>query len=154
MCRPVKLDSQKLKNNFLGVYKKDTLFNLAKVKIKKDYLKGYQAHHIIPVEVIKEYVEESEYEFYNQDWNCLMVAEYGDAIIHSGSHPRYNEFVEKFIAMLFEVFSETSFAEIAVGIATIIREDFNDALTKERLQHTRDMSMDTFAENYLWDVYC
>lgn len=153
MCRPVELNSQKLKDAFLRKYKKDTKIKLPINEIKKEYFQSYQAHHIIPVEIIEENVDASQYKKYNDEWNCLMIPACDEIIIHCKNHPRYNEFVREFITMLWEVFPDYSFEDIAKGIAEVIREDFNNALTMERLNN-RKMSMDTFAEKYLWNVYC
>lgn len=161
MPRSSKLNSQQLKNHFKSHFKEDTELK----EIDKDLFEGYQAHHIIPAVVLQGYgIPEDELGIYNLEWNCLLVANYDDAIIHNGSHPSYNDFVTEFLNVFMEVFKEDGypFSEIAKGVADIIRDDFNDALSRERIiklnaeRNNEDFavkSMDDFANTYLWNVY-
>ena len=64
------------------------------------YLKGKQAHHIIPLEFLCELYncEESELsEEFNEEWNCLILPAHGKqtALCHSGCHNEKMIFVVK-----------------------------------------------------------
>ena len=61
-------------------------------------IKGKQAHHIIPVEILMDFfstTEEDLPELFNEEWNCLMLPARGDmtSLRHSGKHPRYSRLV-------------------------------------------------------------
>ncbi|MCM1325637.1 MAG: AHH domain-containing protein [Bacteroidales bacterium] len=56
-----------------------------------------QAHHVIPVEILKELYDCTEAalpETFNEEWNCLMLpTEQSAEFVHWGSHPWYTEFI-------------------------------------------------------------
>lgn len=153
MCgRPRNLNSAKLKNIFLKKFKGETGLTASQRAIRTEYFQSFQAHHIVPVEVIQEYSDSVDYNFYNQDWNCLMIPSYGDAIIHNGSHPQYNEFISALIKVYRQTYPDANLRDIAVGIADFIRMVLDNALVEERRQGGR-ISLNQFAEKYLWPVY-
>lgn len=74
--------------------------NLRKNFIEKygeEAARGKQAHHLIPVEILKEIYhcgEEDLPEEYNQTWNCLMLpTDQSAEFVHWGSHSWYTQFV-------------------------------------------------------------
>lgn len=59
-------------------------------------LEDYQAHHIIPVEVLCELLGENENdlsETYNEPWNGILLPKRG-VMAHEGSHGRYSGFIK------------------------------------------------------------
>lgn len=59
--------------------------------------RGKQAHHVIPVEILKEiyHCDEKDLpEEFNEPWNCLMLpTDQAAEFVHWGSHPWYSQFV-------------------------------------------------------------
>lgn len=58
---------------------------------------GKQAHHVIPVEILKELYNCDEAalpETFNEEWNCLMLPTNQSAeFVHWGNHPWYTQFI-------------------------------------------------------------
>lgn len=56
-----------------------------------------QAHHVIPVEILKELYgcDEADLpETFNEEWNCLMLpTDASQEFVHWGSHPWYTNFI-------------------------------------------------------------
>lgn len=63
----------------------------------EDAVRGKQAHHVIPVEILKTVYncdEEELSEEFNGTWNCLMLpANQSEEFGHWGSHPWYTKFI-------------------------------------------------------------
>ena len=150
------LDSRKLKDNFVKLYKIECEISSSIRKVKQEFLQNYQAHHIVPVQVLKALeINESDYGDYNKETNCMLIPKYGDAIVHNGSHPIYNAFVLLYVEDMIDLFNNGNYLqkEIILGAAEWIKDEYNEALTKERNMHIRTLSMDDFAKIYLWDKY-
>ena len=156
------LTSEKLKREFLKVFKKDSGIRCSMKKIRQDLLINQQAHHIVPVQVLKALnINENAYENYNRESNCLIVPKMGAPIVHNGAHPQYNAFVLLYIEDSFALFEESeskySEKEIILAAADIIRDAFNDAMSIESRNYyfgdQLSLSMDDFARRYLWAYY-
>lgn len=89
----------------------------AKLPPKKDWAKRYNAHHIIPNEVVRDHIKPSDTNPYNDPWNCIMLPNLrkasarNDAFVYKGksgnkhltkplhaNHPNYNQKTAKYIA--------------------------------------------------------
>lgn len=162
MCRPTELSSTSLKSSFVEEFRKLTALTISKKKIDTLYLRGYQAHHIVPVQIIKKFSSSDDYDFYNCAWNCLMVPNSNAYIVHNGSHPSYNDFVQELISGYLELYNSygdeispqfgSSLHDVAVAAADLIKTEYNRAETEQRIAE-EVITMDEFADKYLWKVY-
>lgn len=152
MPRPGELSSQKLKNCFLREFKRATELTESQRAIRTEYFTGYQAHHIVPVEIIRNVINPGDYTYYNQDWNCLMIASYGDAIVHRTSHPRYNDFMALLLTTYRAAYPDASWEDIAYNATEFIRMVLDYAVVEQRRKHEQ-IDLDQFADIYLWAVY-
>lgn len=115
------MNSTRLKNNYI---KEENL----QLKIKD--LSGYQAHHIIPIEVVKNYAnlaDKDEDEYYDGAWNCLLLPEESEYALcnHKGSHPEYTKYVGR---LVLEIMNDRriDFKTAAREAAELIRTFYND----------------------------
>ena len=90
--------------------------------------KNYQAHHIIPIEVLTEIFEvdcEDLSEDFNQTWNGILLPINGLDYSHHGSHPHYTEFVRNTLYSEIKQ-GKNTVMEVCQHIATVIKFTIQD----------------------------
>ena len=88
----------------------------------EDSFRGYQAHHIIPIEILKEVLqtdEENLSEEFNEVWNGIFLNEWEGDNSHFGSHSAYTNFVRIRLAEEFE--REKDIMKAIKNLAAVIK---------------------------------
>lgn len=101
--------------------------------LNRTQTRNYQAHHMIPLELVRTMDADNQC-FYDQDWNCLMLPNSDDAIIHYGNHPDYTEYVKRLIGEYIRNHTDVTytFYGAAKAVASAVRAWYNDVIPSLR----------------------
>lgn len=110
--------------------------------LRRAQIRHYQAHHMIPLELVRQHDAENQY-YYDQDWNCLFLPDSDDAVIHSGSHPDYTSYVGRLIDYYIQNHTNTRYTYYgaSLGIAKAIRAWYNDVIPILRRHQVSEVSI-------------
>ena len=112
----------------------------------------YQAHHIIPGEVVKYFIEtkysDSNKEVFNEAWNAILIPSNPEflTIVHIGSHDRYSKFI-KLVLEKSDCLTYDLYVDLCKMFAEVLQRKFNE------LNYGSQLTLDQFAEIFLEPVY-
>lgn len=112
----------------------------------------YQAHHIIPGEVVKYFIETkypySNKEVFNEAWNAILIPSNPEflTIVHIGSHDRYSKFI-KLVLEKFNCPTYDLYVDLCKMLAMILNKKFNMP------NYGSQLTLDQFTEIFLEPVY-
>lgn len=92
------------------------------VEEAKDSFVGYEAHHIIPVEVLTQIFDMQESELgeeFNGTWNGIFLKKCGEDNSHAGSHPNYSELIRELLQK--EIDNGQSVMDAIKNLAAVIK---------------------------------
>lgn len=108
----------------------------------------YQAHHIIPGDVVKHFIETNyptaDKEVFNEAWNAIMLPSNKTflTLLHLGSHERYSGFIISILGA-FNCTTYISFVTLCQKFVNILNTKFN------MLDYGSSMILDQFTEIFL-----